>query len=118
LNSGAAQAGEPRAPIDLKVRPRVCTLSGSESSCNTTVHAEWHAPRDESLCLLIIGHSDVQRCWENHSQGVYSVEIAFSEDLVVQLRDPELERVLASQTITVIRQALRRKRRQPWNIFS
>jgi hypothetical protein len=70
--------------------------------------------------MLIVDRPEVRRCWENHSRGVYSVEISFSEDLVIQLRDPELERVLASQTITVIRQALqlRRKRRQPWNIFS
>ena len=34
-------------------------------------------------------------------------------------RDPELDRVLASQAIAVIRQALqlRHKRRPPWNIF-
>jgi hypothetical protein len=119
-SSGATAAGEPAAPIDLKVRPRVCTLSGSEAACNTTVHAEWRAERDESLCLLILNHPEVRHCWENHARGVYSVEISFGEDLVVQLRDPELEHVLASQTITVIRQALqlRRKRRQPWNIFS
>jgi hypothetical protein len=48
------------------------------------------------------------------------VEVSFSEDLVVQLRDAELDRVLASQAIAVIRQALqlRHKRRPPWNIFN
>jgi len=47
------------------------------------------------------------------------VEIVFSDDLVVQLRDAELDRVLASQAISVIRQALqlRHRRRPPWNIF-
>ena len=40
--------------------------------------------------------------------------------LFVELRDVKLERVLASQAITVIREALqlRRKRKQPWNLFS
>jgi hypothetical protein len=35
------------------------------------------------------------------------------------LRDPQLQRVIASEAITVIREALRlrRKRRQPWNIL-
>ena len=53
------------------------------------------------------------------SAGVYSVEVSFSEDLVVELRDAERDRVLASQAIAVIRQALqlRHKRRPPWNIF-
>jgi len=45
------------------------------------------------------------------------VEISFSADLVVELRDTELNRVLASRAIAVIRQALRHKRRPPWNIF-
>ena len=101
------------------MRPRVCTLAGDDATCNTTVHAEWRSPRDESLCLLIVDRPEVRRCWEAHKQGVYSVEVSFTEDLVVELRDAELDRVLASQAIAVIRQALllRHKRRPPWNIF-
>jgi DUF3019 family protein len=116
--AGAA-ADAARPPIELKLRPRVCTLSGDETDCKTTVHAQWRSPRNESLCLVIVDRPHIRQCWENHSQGVYSVEIAFSDDLVVQLRDAELDRVLASQAISVIRQALqlRHKRRPPWNIF-
>jgi Protein of unknown function (DUF3019) len=123
LLAGAASAvadgaGDP--PIELTLRPRVCTLSGHDTECNTTVRAQWRSARNESLCLVIVDRPDVKRCWEDHRQGVYVVELAFSDDLVVQLRDTELEHVLASQAIAVIRQALqfRRKRRQPWNIFS
>jgi hypothetical protein len=106
--------------IELKVRPRLCTLPAGVESCETTVRAEWRAPRNESLCLVIAGRPEIKRCWENYSRGVYSVELEFSEDLLVELRDPELENVLASQAVTVIREAirLRRKRHQPWNIFS
>ncbi len=84
------------------------------------MRAEWRAQQDESLCLVIVGRPDVERCWENFSKGVYSIELAFGDDLLVELRDPELENVLASQAITVIREALklRRRRHQPWNIFS
>ena len=97
----------------------MCTLVGDDTTCDTTVHAQWRSPRNESLCLLIVQRPDVRQCWEDHKQGVYSVEISFSEDLVVELRDAELDRVLASQGIAVIRQALqlRHKRRPPWNIF-
>jgi DUF3019 family protein len=116
--AGAA-ADATRPPIELKLRPRVCTLSGDDADCKTTVHAQWRSPRNESLCLVIVDRPHIRQCWENHSQGVYSVEIAFSDDLVVQLRDAELDSVLASQAIAVIRQALllRHKRRPPWNIF-
>lgn len=109
----------PRRAIELKVRPRVCTLSGDDTTCNTTVHAQWRSPRNESLCLLIVDRPHIRQCWENHSAGVYSVEVSFSEDLVVELRDAQADRVLASQAIAVIRQALqlRHKRRPPWNIF-
>ena len=106
-----------RPPVDLKVRPRVCTLAGDAASCHTTVHAQWRSPRNESLCLLIVDRPDVRQCWEDHKHGVYSVEISFSADLVVELRDTELNRVLALRAIAVIRQALRHKRRPPWNIF-
>jgi hypothetical protein len=113
----AADASRPR--IELKVRPRVCTLSDEDTTCNTTVRAQWRSSRNESLCLLIVDRPQVRQCWENHQQGVYSVEISFSEDLVVELRDAELDRVLASQAVAVIRRALqlRHRRRPPWNIF-
>lgn len=113
----AADASRPR--IELKLRPRVCTLSEQNPTCNTTVHAQWRSSRNESLCLLIVDRPDVRQCWEGHKEGVYSVEVSFSEDLVVELRDAELDRVLASQAVAVIRQALqlRHRRRPPWNIF-
>jgi hypothetical protein len=117
--AAALAADASRPDIELKLRPRVCTLSGEDETCNTTVHAQWRSSRNESLCLLIVDRPQVRQCWENHQEGVYSVEVSFSEDLVVELRDAELERVLASQAIAVIRQALqlRHRRRPPWNIF-
>ena len=119
MQIAGAAADAARPPIELKLRPRVCTLSGDEADCKTTVRAQWRSSRNESLCLVIVDRPHVRHCWENLSQGIYSVEIAFSEDLVVQLRDAELDRVLASQAISVIRQALqlRHRRRPPWNIF-
>jgi hypothetical protein len=108
------------AAIKLQLSPRVCTLSAHDENCDTVVTAQWQAPRDESLCLLIVGQPQVRQCWENHSHGVYTVRLVFDHDLVVELRDLELQRVLASEAIAVIKEALRlrRKRRQPWDILS
>lgn len=105
--------------IKLELRPRICTLSARDEQCATVVNARWRSPQDESLCLVIVGHPDIKRCWENYSKGVYTVELAFSEDLVVELRDPQLQRMLVAEAVKVIREALRlrHKRRQPWNIF-
>ena len=113
-------AGEP-APdaIQLDLKPRVCTLTQFEKQCETTVRAQWRSSRNESLCLVIVDRPEVKRCWENHAAGVYSVELAFEQDLVFELRDLDLQEVLVSRAIAVIREAirLRPKRRQPWNIF-
>ena len=105
--------------IQLELRPRLCTLSARDEHCDTVVQAQWRSPRHESLCLVIVGRPEIKRCWENFSEGLYSVELTFSEDLIVELRDPQLQSVLVSEAITVIREALqlRRKRRQPWSIF-
>jgi len=48
------------------------------------------------------------------------VRLMFDRDLLVQLKDLQLQNVLASETIAVIKEALklRRKRRQPWDILS
>ena len=106
--------------IELELTPRVCTLATKDESCDTVVTAQWRAPKDESLCLLIVDQPQVKRCWENHSEGVYSVRLVFTRDLLVELRDVELQKVLVSKAIAVIREAirLRRKRRQPWDILS
>lgn len=106
-------------PVELNVRPKICTLAATDEHCETTVRAHWRAARDESLCLVIVGRPEVKRCWENFAEGSYQVELTFAEDLTVELRDPSLERVMASAAITIIREALqlRRKRRQPWNIL-
>jgi hypothetical protein len=116
----AAAADVPDDAIELQLSPRVCTLSANDENCDTVVTARWHSPRDESLCLLIVGQPQIKQCWENHSEGVYTVRLVFSRDLLVELRDLQLQQVLASEAIAVIKEALRlrRKRRQPWDILS
>ncbi len=115
----AAEPGGGTPDIELRVQPRVCSLSSDEDTCEATVKAQWRAPANESLCVVIVDRPDVRRCWENFSEGTYEVELTFDRDLTVQLRDPQLQQVLASQTIAVIKEALqlRRKRRQPWNLL-
>jgi hypothetical protein len=120
-SGGAVAASDaPSDAIKLELTPRICTLPAGDESCDTVVTAQWRAPRDESLCLLIVGQPQVRRCWENHAEGVYTVRLVFNQDLLVELRDMQLQKVLASEAIAVIREALRlrRKRRQPWDILS
>jgi Protein of unknown function (DUF3019) len=114
---GAAQA--PGDDIRLELSPRVCTLAADDRQCDTWVHASWRASHDESLCLVIVDRPEVKRCWEKYSEGTYSIELVFTQDLIFQLRDLDLEHVLASEVLRVIREAIRyrHKRRQPWNIF-
>jgi Protein of unknown function (DUF3019) len=83
------------------------------------VHAQWSAPREESLCLVIVDRPDIKHCWEHYSQGTYSIDLTFVDDLTFQLRDPDLQNILASEVLRVIREALhyRHRRREPWNIF-
>jgi hypothetical protein len=122
LACGVTQAATTRTAdgIELELRPRVCTLATNDESCDAVVTAQWRAPKDESLCLLIVDQPQVKQCWENHSEGVYSVRLVFTRDLLVELRDLQLQKVLVSKTIAVIREAirLRHKRRQPWDILS
>ncbi len=115
--TAVSTAGEDN--IHLELSPRICTLGAHDKQCQTEVHAQWSAPHEESLCLVILDRPDVKRCWEHYSQGTYSLELTFVADLTFQLRDPALQNVLASEVLRVIREALhyRHKRREPWNIF-
>ena len=105
--------------IKLKISPRICVLTDKDRQCEIPVHAQWKSAHEESLCLVIVSRPDIKRCWEHFSQGTYTVELTFTEDLIFQLQDVSLQRVLASEVLQVIREAMRyrHKRRQPWNIF-
>jgi hypothetical protein len=94
-------------------------LTTKDTQCDTVVHASWRAPGNESLCLVIVGRPEVKRCWEQYSEGSYSIALIFSADLIFQLKDVDLQEVLASEVLRVIREAIRyrHKRREPWNVF-
>jgi Protein of unknown function (DUF3019) len=115
----SAASGDGRDDIRLELSPRICTLTTKDTQCDTVVHASWRAPGNESLCLIIVGRPEVKRCWEEYSEGSYSIELTFSADLVFQLKDLDLQQVLASEVLRVIREAIRyrHKRREPWNVF-
>lgn len=120
LAAGTAPASAGQSPnaINLELQPRVCTLTAQDEECNTPIRAQWRSRREESLCLVIVGRPEVKHCWERYSSGTYTLELIFQTDLTVELRDTQLQHVLASRTVKVIREALqlRRKRRQPWSI--
>jgi hypothetical protein len=115
----SAASSDQRDDIRLELSPRICTLTTKDTQCDAVVHATWRAPGNESLCLVIVGRPEVKRCWENYSEGSYSIELVFSTDLLFQLKDLDLQQVLASEVLRVIREAIRyrHKRREPWNIF-
>lgn len=117
--AGAGVPGTGEDNIHLELSPRICTLGARDKQCQTEVHAQWSAPREESLCLIILDRPDVKHCWEHYSQGTYSIVLTFVDDLTFQLRDPASQNVLASEVLRVIREALhyRHRRREPWNIF-
>jgi hypothetical protein len=117
--SAYSALGPAEGNIKLQISPRICTLTGKDTQCETPVHAQWRSSREESLCLVIVARPDVKRCWEHYAEGVYTIQLTFAEDLTFQLRDVSLEHVLASEVLRVIREAIRyrHKRRQPWNIF-
>ena len=119
IAAAAAPAPDAGDSIHLELSPRICTLATRDKQCQTEVHAQWSAPREESLCLVIVDRPDVKRCWEHYSRGTYSIDLTFVDDLTFQLRDADMQNVLASEVLRVIHEALhyRHKRREPWNIF-
>jgi DUF3019 family protein len=123
LATCAGQLAEAQATLNGDVRldliPKVCTVKSAQAPCEAKILAKWHAAENQSLCLIVLERPEVKRCWEQYSEGSYSIELTFSGDLVFQLRDTQLKDTLASETLRLIREALeyRHRRRAPWNIF-
>jgi hypothetical protein len=105
--------------IQLQLSPRICTLSANDKQCQTQVLASWRSSTPQSLCVIVLEKPEVKRCWERYSEGTYSMELVFADDLTFQLRDPDMRQVLSSEVLRVIREAVRyrHKRREPWNVF-
>src|ERR1700743_1586614 len=91
LSAANAAADPVPQDIHLEISPRICTLKGTDKQCQTPVHAQWQAPHDESLCLVVLERPDIKHCWEHFSKGTYTIELTFGEDLMFQLRDVSLE---------------------------
>lgn len=119
MQTASGASGVSSKGIQLEISPRLCTLAAHDTQCDVLVHASWSAPREESLCLVLLGRPEIKRCWEDYASGTYILRLEFAQDLTFQLRDPSLQNVLASAVLRVLREALqyRLRRRQPWNIF-
>jgi len=119
LGAPTAHAAVSAPDIHLELSPRVCTLGGADSSCQTRVRASWRASAEESVCLVLLAHPEVGRCWERLNEGEYTIELTFKDDLTFQLTDLDRRQVVASEVLRVIREAtrLRHRRRDPWNLF-
>ena len=119
MQTAAGASHVPRNTIRFEISPRLCTLTARDEQCDVVVHANWSAPQEESLCLVLLGRPEIKRCWEDYASGTYTLQLQFAQDLTFQLRDPSLRNILASEVLRVLREALqyRHRRRQPWNIF-
>jgi hypothetical protein len=113
------RAALPEPAVRLELSPRVCTLAGTESECQAHVRASWRANGEESVCLVLLTHPEVGRCWERLSEGEYTIDLTFRTDLTFELTDLDHRQVVASEVLRVIREAarLRHRRRDPWNLF-
>ncbi len=105
--------------IQLELNPQLCTLAENELHCETEIDISWQSSTLQSVCVSIVERPEVERCWENYSEGTYRIALTFSDDLVVELRDKEGRELLISETVAVVREMLRYrlKRRKPWNLF-
>ena len=119
MQTAAGASDSSSKAIRLEISPRICTLSAHDQQCDVIVQASWSAPREESLCLVLLGRPEIKRCWEDYASGTDTLHLEFAQDLTFQLRDPSLRNILASEVLRVLREALqyRRRRRQPWNVF-
>jgi hypothetical protein len=112
--------GQSKDRIQLQLKPQFCTLAKNESYCDAAIEIKWSSESVENLCLEILQFPEIERCWENAVEGSHQIELVFDTDLEVQLNDPQSQEIVASRTLKIVREAIqyRRKRLQPWNIFS
>lgn len=103
----------------MDIKPRLCTLGEGDTHCRTPVHVVWNAEQEQNACVDFQLFPEVTQCWQDSRSGEVHVELEFDEDLIVSLRDRDSNNILLERTITLVREAVRyrRKRRQPWNIF-
>jgi hypothetical protein len=118
FNAAAVASEVHKDRVQLKLNPRLCTLSKDEPRCKALVRISWTSEAKQSLCLKVVNRPDVNHCWKQNSQGNFGIQLAFKNDLTVELRDSRTQSLVASKTISIVREGeYRHRRRHPWDLF-
>ena len=106
------------ADIEVRVKPRLCVLSASETECSDEVVISWKSKKTLHACLYQGEIKEPIFCWQNADKGKVKQQVGASSSVEFYLRDLELN-TLASTNFEVIQdhKKYRRGRRNPWSFF-
>jgi hypothetical protein len=106
--------------VTLHAQPRICVVPAGEQSCSLQLQVTWTSVTPRNVCLQLHGQSTTLQCWQAQQSGDFSMMLAQTENILIQLLDAQNFEVLSEVGIPVIKRDLRdtrRRRRHAWSVF-
>jgi hypothetical protein len=114
-------ADESTSAVQLIMKPNLCVLSETESSCQDLLVAEWKAQdhKNYSLCLYQRDNKTPIACWRNVNVGKAEFTQSIAKTTLFELRDMSNQSLLGQEIFQVInaQKKYSRSRRNPWSFF-
>jgi hypothetical protein len=109
--SPPATAADP-APVRLAVKPLLCVLDKTASSCMMTFDIRWKSVLANEYCLNDSTQGGPVHCWTRAVTGVHTLKREVSEEFVYWLGAPDGADHLSEVKITVLRVGSTDRRRE------
>jgi hypothetical protein len=106
--------------VSFHAQPRICVMPAGEQTCSIQLLITWTSVTSRNVCLHFHGHSEHLHCWEAQQAGSFSMALAQTDNIHVQLLDAQTLDVLSTIEIPVIKRDVRdtrRRRRHAWSVF-
>ncbi|TFH74607.1 DUF3019 domain-containing protein [Gammaproteobacteria bacterium LSUCC0112] len=114
------QATTPGQEVTLHAQPRICVVPADKQRCSLQLKVAWTSATPRHVCLQLHGQSATLQCWQAQQSGDFSMMLAQTENILIQLLDAQTLEVLSDIDIPVIKRDLRdtrRRRRHAWSVF-
>jgi hypothetical protein len=106
-----ATAQEP-APVKLVIKPLLCVLEKTATTCSVTFDISWKSVQPADYCLGDTVNPDPLRCWQRSVTGDMKHERSFSEDFAFWLAPPAGTARISEVKIEILRVGSTDRRRE------
>lgn len=112
LTSTPFAAAQAPAPVRLVIKPVLCVLEKTATTCSVTFDISWKSELPADYCLEDSVNPEPLHCWQRSVTGDMKHERSFSEDFAFWLTPPDRMARISEVRIEILRVGSTDRRRE------